>query len=57
MIVLKPFTSHNRRFAAGAEVSAADDIAPHTLANLQARGFVGDPNAPAKKAAAPKAED
>jgi hypothetical protein len=59
MIVLKPFTTPNRRFPAGATVSAGDDFAPHSFAALKARGFIGEPEAPraTKSAPNPKAED
>jgi hypothetical protein len=57
MIVLKPFTTTNRRFPLGAPVSAGDDFSPHSFAALKARGFIGEPAAPAKSAPASKSDD
>ncbi|WP_454917309.1 hypothetical protein [Xanthobacter sediminis] len=47
-IVLKPFNTARRRFAAGAPVTEADDLAPFTFSDLKARNFIGAP--PAKGA-------
>lgn len=59
MIVLKPFTTSQRRFLVGAEVSASDDFGTHSFAALKARGFIGDaePAKAVKVTASPKAED
>lgn len=51
--VLKPFASTLRRFAVGASVSEADDLAPHTIESLQAAGVLAGGKAPAEVAATP----
>lgn len=38
--VAKPFATANRRFAAGAPIGRADDIAPHDFDDFLARGFI-----------------
>lgn len=49
--VVKPFTTVNRRFAPGADVSA-EDVAPRTLEELAASGFVTSETSPAAASAA-----
>lgn len=49
-IVLKPFRTTTQRFAAGAPVTEADNLAPFTLGDLKERGFVGDPPVPEEPA-------
>ena len=42
-IVNKPFHTATRRFPAGAPVSEADDLAPHTFEDLKDRRFIAPP--------------
>lgn len=42
LTVVKPFNTVNRRFRAGAEVAEVEDVAPHAIADLKARGFLAD---------------
>jgi hypothetical protein len=39
-VVAKPFNTVNRRFAVGAQVGEADDLAPHSFAELKENGFI-----------------
>ena len=41
-LVLKPFNTTTRRYAAGDSLPPDADLAPHTLADLRQRHFVGD---------------
>lgn len=50
-IVLKPFRTTTQRFAAGAPVTEADNLAPFTFDHLKKKGFIGAPPKPAKSAA------
>lgn len=47
--VAKPFNTITQRFRVGAEVSEADDLAPHSFADLKQRRFIADA-APAEAA-------
>lgn len=45
LVVARAFTTVNRRFAEGVTIAAGEDLAPRSLADLIAEGFVVDPNA------------
>lgn len=53
MNVIKPFRTARQRFAIGAPVTEADDLAPFTFDHLKKKGFIGaqpkaaKPSAPA----------
>ncbi len=49
MIVLKPLNCLHRRLKVGDPARPTDDYRPHTFADLKARGFIGEKEAPAHR--------